>query len=118
MEMGRIERLRVFFGRTTVLLLLLIVTFSGSLVYFAPARTVSASWAGWDGMDTIAIIPLSDEFLIEEAYLMGDYELFEEVITLNSTEKAELIADIEKLIKNTKENKNINRLEKLKKILS
>jgi len=40
---------------------------------FAPIRTVSASWAGWDSIDTIAIIPSSDEFLDTAAQELKTY---------------------------------------------
>ena len=61
--MSIISNRRRFLGRATAILLVVLAIFSGSSLYFAPARTVNASsWAGWDGMDTIAILPSSDEF--------------------------------------------------------
>ena len=58
-------------GRAMTLLLLFLVVFSGILPCFAPVHTVSAS--SWDGIDTIAIIPSSDEFLDTAAQELETY---------------------------------------------
>ena len=52
---------RLFLKLVTAVLLAFIVLLSGGLPYLTPVRTVSASWAGWDSMNTIVIIPPPDE---------------------------------------------------------
>ena len=72
--MGIIWRRRPFLSRVAVLLLLFLIVFSGTPLCFTPAYTASASsWAGWEGINTIAILPSSDEFLDTAAQELKTY---------------------------------------------
>jgi hypothetical protein len=72
-EMTTIRRQRIFLSRAIILLLVCLIICLVCPPCFAPVRTVTASWAGWDGIDTIAIIPSSDGFLDTAAQELKTY---------------------------------------------
>ena len=60
-------------GRGTVLVLVFLMIFTASSPFIAAPAVSASSWAGWDGIDTIAILPTSDVFLDTAAQELKTY---------------------------------------------
>ncbi|MFC2073163.1 hypothetical protein ACFLUU_10830, partial [Chloroflexota bacterium] len=54
---------RPFFSRASILLLIFLIIFTTSSPFISAPVAAAGSWAGWDSMDTITILPTSDEYL-------------------------------------------------------
>ncbi len=64
---------RLFWSRVTVPVLVFLVIFAGSSPFIVTPSANASSWAGWDGIDTIAILPTSDLYLNTAAQELQTY---------------------------------------------
>jgi hypothetical protein len=73
MEMSIIRGRRLFWGRAAILLLVFLVVFSASSPFISVPAVSASSWAGWGSINTIAILPPSNEFLDTAAQELKTY---------------------------------------------